>query len=164
MAIEQKEITVQGMSMPVMQPYAAGHQVSEAEAKALNQVRAENVANNLRKHFKQMIEDAGGESTPEVEKAARKMFAEYDKQYEFTLATASGASTLSPLEKECRRLARGLISDKLREAGVTQKAYLEKNGEDALKIKIAELAEHPKIVETAKANLEERAKLAEVKL
>ena len=44
--MSQKTITIQGVEFTVASPYAEGHTITEAEAKALNQVRAENIRNN----------------------------------------------------------------------------------------------------------------------
>jgi len=47
---------------------------------------------------------------------------------------------------------------------MTQKAYAEANGEDALKNKIIELSEHPEVVKLAKKNLADREKMADISL
>lgn len=161
--MDTKQITVQGVKADVSLPYAEGHKITEAEAKSLNQTRAENIANNKRKEIKEMLEADG--ATPEsVQSAVQALITEYDKVYEFTLASVGGGGTskLSPVEKECRVLARNWISGKLKEQGVTQKEYLEANGEDAIKNKIAELAENEQIVKLAKKNVADREKLADL--
>jgi len=156
-----KSITVQGVVVEVSQPYEPGHAITEAEAKALNQVRAENIGNNIRKTIKEMVDAAGGD-TAAVAKDVQKLVAEKDKDYEFTLASVGGGSTrLDPLTKECRAIARDFIAGKIKEAGLTQKDYLEKNGENAIKDKVIELADNPKIVDLAKKNLAQREKMAE---
>jgi hypothetical protein len=154
-----KQITVQGVLVDITQPYEAGHTITEAEAKALNQTRSENIGNNVRKVIKELV-DAGGDAA-EIQAAAQKLVAEKDKGYEFTMASVGGGARLDPLAKECQAIARNFIGGKLKEMGITQKQYLEKNGEDAIKIKIAELAEHPEIIKAAKKALTERAKIAE---
>lgn len=162
---DQKTMTVQGVSVEVTQPYEAGHTITDAEARALNQVRAENIGNNLRKQIKDMVEAEG--ATPEsVQAAAQKIVSAYDAEYEFTLASVGGGSTarLDPLTKECRAIARNFIARKLKEQGISQKDYLEKNGEDAIKSKVIELADNPKIVEAAKKAIAEREKMGDVKL
>lgn len=162
---DQKTMTVQGVSVEVTQPYEAGHTITDAEARALNQVRAENIGNNLRKQIKDMVEAEG--ATPEsVQAAAQKIVSAYDAEYEFTLASVGGGSTarLDPLTKECRSIARNFIARKLKEQGISQKDYLEKNGEDAIKSKVIELADNPKIVEAAKKAIAEREKMGDVKL
>lgn len=161
--MDKKTITVQGVSLEVTTPYAEGHKVSEAEAKALNQVRAENIANNKRAEIKKMLEEDGA-TVESVQKAAQKLVTAYDGDYEFTLASVGGggASRLTPLEKEARKLARNWIGGKLKEMGMTQAAYLEQNGEDAIKIKVAELCEHPEIIKAAEENIKARSGLADL--
>jgi len=156
---DAKKIIIQGVSVEVDQPYEAGHEVTEAEAKALNQVRAENIGNNVRKAIKELV-DAAGEITAAVTKAAQKLVSGKDDKYEFTLASIGGVR-LDPLEKEARSLARNWVAGKLKEMGITQKKYLEDNGEDAIDIKIAELCEHPEIKKAAEEALKVRAKMAE---
>ena len=160
MTTDTKQITVQGVLVDIAQPYEAGHLITEAEAKALNQTRSENIGNNVRKVVKELV-DAGGDSA-DIQKSAQKLVSAKDKGYEFTLASiGGGGARLDPLTKECHAIARNFIGAKLKEMGMTQKVYLEKNGEDAIKIKVAELAEHSEILKAAKKALAERAKVAE---
>ena len=44
-----KTISISGQAFDVSTPYAAGHTLTEAEAKVLNQTRAENIGNNFRR-------------------------------------------------------------------------------------------------------------------
>ena len=163
---DTKEITVQGILVEVSQPYAEGHVCNAAEAKALNQTRGENIANNTRKEIKEMIEAAGGEPNDKVREAATKLVAEKDAAYEFTLASVGGGATrLDPLTKECRKLASDYIVDQIRQKGMTKKAWIEaqgENGEQAFKDKVVELSEHEQIVKLAKKNIAERSKMADL--
>lgn len=164
MATELKTITVQGVAVEISQPYAAGHTITEAEAKALNQVRAENIGNNMRKTIKDALEEAGG-NVEAIQSDIQAKVAEYDKNYEFTLASVGGGSTrLDPLTKECRSIARDFLHSKIKEAGQSVKDYKEANGEEAYKAKIVEISEHPKVVEAAKRALKEREKMASADL
>jgi phage gp16-like protein len=161
--MSQKEITVQGVVVSVAQPYAPGHVVTEAEARALNQVRAENIANNCRKAVLEIIEKAGGkEALGDDHKAEiQSIVAAKDSTYEFTLASVGGGSQpVDPLTKECRKVARDFLTAKLKEKGLTQKKYNEANGEDAFDSKVIELADHEQIVKMAKKNLAARESLA----
>lgn len=161
---ETKQMTIQGVVVEVSQPYAAGHKITEAEAKALNQVRAENIGNNMRKAVRDALEAADGD-TAAVQADIQAKVTEYDGSYEFTLASVGGGSTrLDPLTKECRAIARNFIAGKLKEAGISQKDYLAANGENAIKDKIIELADNPQIVEAAKAALKRREGLADLPL
>ena len=162
-----KEITVQGIVVSVSAPYAAGHVITEAEAKALNQVRAENIANNVRKAISDMIEAAGGKDalTDEQKAQAQALVAEKDAGYVFSMASVGGGrEPVDPLAKECRAVARAWLTAKLKEKGLTQKSYAEANGEDAFASKVAELAEHPEIVKVAKKNLATREGLASISI
>lgn len=153
---DTKQMTIQGVTVEVTQPYAPGHKITEAEAKALNQVRAENIGNNMRKAVKDALDAADGDVSA-VQADIQAKVTEYDAGYEFTLASVGGGSTrVDPLTKECRAIARNFIAGKLKEQGISQKDYLAANGENAIKDKIIELADHPKIVEAAKAALKRR--------
>lgn len=148
---EKKEITIQGVVVAVSAPYAEGHQITAAEAKALNQVRAENIRNNMAKKVKKAAE--GGADA----KAIQALVDQYDAEYEFTLASVGGGGkTLDPLTKEARSIARAYISKLLKEQGITQKAYKEQHGEDSIEQKIAELSENEQIIKLAKENLKKR--------
>lgn len=162
-----KEITVQGIVVSVATPYAAGHVITEAEAKALNQVRAENIGNNVRKAIMDLIESAGGKEalTDEHKAEAQRIVSEKDATYEFTLASVGGGrEPVDPLTKECRAVAKSFLSAKLKEKNMTQKQYAEQNGEDAFMSRVIELADHPEIVKVAKKNLATREGLASISL
>lgn len=155
-----KTVKIQGVYVDVSQPYEAGHAITEAEAKALNQVRAENIGNNTRAAIKALVDEHNGETEGAVQTAAQKLVAERDASYEFTMASAGGTTRLDPLTKECRAIAKSFIISKIKEADMTQKQYLEKNGENAIKDKVIELADNEAIVKLAKKNLAEREKMA----
>lgn len=157
-----KTINIHGEAFEVSTPYAEGHTITAAEAKALNQVRAENIANNVRKAVKAALES---ENPEEALAQVHAAFAEYDKNYEFTLASARGSrSTMTPLEKEALKVAKAWLVQKLREAGTTLKAYTEANGKDAVQAKIAEIAEVEAIQKLAKKNLRDAEKAAEMQI
>ena len=154
-----KEVTIQGVLVSISEPYAEGATINAAEAKALNQVRAENIGNNVRKQIKDMLEVEGA-TAESIQASVQAEVATRDASYVFTLASVGGGSTrLDPLTKECRKIARDFLAGKLREAGMTQKQYAEKHGEDAYASKIVELADHEAIQKAAKKTLQDREKL-----
>lgn len=109
---EMKSKVIAGESFQLSQPYAAGHTLTEAEAKTLNQVRSENIGNNLREKIKELI-DAGKLDD------AKALVAEKDSTYEFTLASVgTGSRQLDPVEKEARALAKEIVKAKLAEKGL----------------------------------------------
>lgn len=156
-----KEITVQGLLVEVAQPYEAGHQLTEAEAKALNQVRAENIGNNVRKAIKELANEDGTFSE-EAAAEARKLVSEKDAEYEFTLASVGGGRRVTdPLEVECRRIARDYVNGQIKDKGMTLKSYKEENGDEKYETLVAQVAENEAVIKMAKKNLNEKNKLAE---
>lgn len=152
--MERKEITIAGHNFLVAQPYAAGHVVNDAEAKALNQVRAENIRNNMATKVKLAFGDA---PTEEINAdTIGQIVTEYDAAYEFTLASVGGGrKSVDPVESEARKLATAILTQALRQKGTTLKAMRERNP-DAIDAKIAEIAERADVVKQAKANVKAR--------
>jgi hypothetical protein len=152
-----KTISIHGQEVTISAPYAEGQTITEAEAKALNQTRAENVANNFRKRVKAAL-DGGKETLAEVIAA----IASYDASYIFSAAASRGArSTQTPLEKESIRVGKAWLVAKLKEGGQTLKTYTEKNGKEYVEAKIAEIAATEGITAQAKKNLANASKAAE---
>lgn len=108
---ETKTKIIDGETFTISQPYSAGHTLTEAEAKALNQVRSENIGNNLRNAIKEAKEkgDTSG---------LAQLVADYDRDYTFALG-GSGPSTrkLDPIERECRAIANEHIKADLAKKG-----------------------------------------------
>lgn len=156
-----KEITIAGQTFPVSQPYAAGHVITEAEAKALNQVRAENVRNNTASKVKAAMEGTQKEGEPTKDTIAAYV-AKYDAEYVFTLASVGGGrKPTDPAEVEALRIARGMFADWAAGKKLTVKAIREKIGEDAYEAKLAEIAEREDVVKEAKRRVAARQKAAE---
>lgn len=154
-----KVISIAGVEVEVSAPYEAGHVLTEAEAKSLNQTRAENIGNNFRKAIKAAQEGVEG---AEPLTAVLTKLAEYDKSYEFTIGSSGGSrATLPPLEKEARRIAKNWIAGKLKEAGKTFKTYVEENGKEYAEGKIIEVAAADAVQAQAKKNLAAASKTAE---
>lgn len=107
---ETKSKIIHGVSFNITWPYAAGHVLTEAEAKQLNQVRSENIGNNVREKIKELIE-AGKQGEAEA------LVAEKDSTYEFTLHTPGASRTLDPVEREARKMAREILKNLLAQDG-----------------------------------------------
>jgi len=159
-----KTISILGVEVEISTPYAEGHTITAAEAKALNQTRAENIGNNFRKRIKDSKE--GVEGAEPMEKILADLAA-YDASYVFTLAAATLAaaggsrSTMTPLEKESNRVAKQWLVAKLKEAGSSLKKYTEEHGADYVKAKVAEVAATDAIQAQAKKNLAAAQKTAD---
>lgn len=160
MSESTRTITIQGYDFVATMPYLAGHVVSDAEAKALNQVRAENLRNN----FASKIKAAKGEAEGLTEEQLAELtaaFAEYDATYEFTLASVGGGKReTDPVQAEAMRIAKSLIAAKLSK----DKRTLKSVPADKLAEAIATVAAGEKVQKLAKKNVAERQAAAEAGL
>ena len=162
--------TIQGYSFDITEPYKEGDKMGAIEAKALNQLRAENIGNNLRKAVQAVIEkqpqvsskDENGNVKTELERLSDEQLAElqaeltsYDEEY--TLDMARGGRTTDPVEKMARDIARALLGQTVKAQGFgSLKAWREKVGGDAYNAKLNEVAAEPQVQKQAKTivNLE----------
>lgn len=159
-----KEIRINGVPVVISQPYAEGQTITAAEARALNQTRAEAIGNNMRKKIKDMLAEDGA-TVDSVKDTVQAEVTEYDATYQFTDATVgSSAARLDPLTKEARAVAKDYLSGELKKQGGTQKAYDEQHGKGAFLAKVIEAADHPQVIELAKKRLAERESMADIKL
>ena len=156
-----KEITIADHQFMVLQPYAAGQTLTEAEAKALNQVRAENVRNNMAKKVKAAFDGTAKDDEP-TEATIAAAVAAYDASYQFTLASIGGGKrSTDPVEVEAMRIARGLFADWCAGKKLTVKAVREKIGDDKYDEKLAEIAARDENVKEAKRRVKARQASAE---
>lgn len=146
--------TMQGVKTPVTMPYVEGHVITEAEAKALNQVRAEGIGNNMRTKIKTM-QDEGKEEAEILEAIAA-----YDAEYVINMSNARTSRVTDPTEREAIAIAKAYITAKLKDAGTTQKAYIEAKGKDTFDAAVMKLAENPKVIEAAERAIAEREKIS----
>ena len=152
-----KSITIQGVSVEVAQPYVAGHPVTEAEAKALNQVRAENIRNNMAAKVKEIKGDSEELSQEQLDAIAAAV-SKYDAEYVFNLASVGGgARSTDPLEVQTRSLARQLVSNSAKQQGLKLKDI----DKEVLAAKIEEVMQIPEVIAEAKKLLKQKQKLAE---
>lgn len=160
-----RDITIQGVIFSVTTPYEAGHQITEAEAAALNQTRSENIRNNMATKVKKAKEALPEGQTELPEETLNELAAEvqaYDEGYEFNLASVGGgARPKDPIEAEAVKLAKAAILGKLKANGTTLKAYLEIEGNQAkYDNAVATLASTKEYMAAAKKAVTEREKLA----
>lgn len=156
-----KEITIAGATFAVLQPYVAGHVITEAEAKALNQVRAENVRNNMASKVKAAAEGTAKEGEPTAADIAAYV-SKYDAEYVFTLASAGGGKRpTDPIEVEALRIARDQFAVFAASKKLTVKAIKEAKGDDWYSAKVAELAGREDVLKEAKRRVKAREASAE---
>lgn len=146
-------------------PYDAGHQINEAEARVLNQTRRENLGNNFRKLVSAYKEGADDALTLEE---LQKKFAEADAGYVFTLANASASRKFTPIEREARNIARGLIRQELdkegRKIGDVPEGFTQDEWDDAIEAQVDEFANLPEVVAIATETVNARSKTAGIQL
>jgi hypothetical protein len=157
-----KEITIAGLLVPVAQPYVEGAVMTAAEAKALNQTRAENVRNNMAAAVKKLgVEgkDAEGKTIMIYDEAATTAalaeVATYDAEYTFAIGGGGPARVTDPFERECRSIAREQVTIKIKAAGKKVKDY----ASEAIEAKVTEWAANPKVQALAKKRIAERKSL-----
>lgn len=160
-----KTITIQGLEFDINQPYAAGHTVTEAEAKALNQVRAENIRNNTARLIASAKSEHGDELPPHIQDELRARVAEYDASYEFNLSNAGTGRTLDPVERKALEIARTAVREQAKREG---RKILKEGAErttdsditrEEFQAKVAEVAELPKVIKLAKKRVKEDEEL-----
>lgn len=160
-----KTISILGVEVALQTPYAAGHVLTEAEAKSLNQTRCENIGNNFRKAIKAAQE--GAEGAKPLDQVLEEIAA-YDATYAFTMgSTGTRRSSMTPLEREALREAKRWLVGKLKTMNSTLKAYTDEKGEEFVKGKLAEIAATDAIQAVAKktlANAQKNAESVEVPL
>lgn len=145
---EPKQKKIGDHTFPISQPYEEGHTLNAIEAKVLNQVRSENIGNNVRKKVQDLLE--AGNTTE-----AETLVAEKDRDYVFTEAAAGGSTrTMDPIEKEARKIARDAIKAALAAKGQKLSDIEKERLDDA----VATAAQRDDIIAAAKKAVAQREK------
>lgn len=155
-------LTILDFEFPVTAPYAAGHTLTDNEARALNQTRKENLGNNFRKAVKDAIEAAGGDTSKVDAEKLQSDFAALDTKYEFTAASVAASRKLEPWEREARNMVKAALRDHFSSLEPAQKfADLDEDAQEAL---IEANVSNPDIVKVAKNVVAQRQKAANISL
>lgn len=160
---DAKSIIIQGRTFTAKQPYDEGHVLTAAEARALNQVRLENLRNNFANVVKAVNENKEGNIGEHGLLAA---FEKYDAEYSFAMpGQGGGVRRLDPIEREARKLAREILASMYAKegrkitdvpAGRTKEEHAE-----LVEANIDKIAANEKVLAKAKRNVQERAKSLE---
>lgn len=150
-----KTISISGETFEVSAPYAAGHVLNEAEAKVLNQTRAENIGNNFRAAVKKALE-AG--NLAEV----KQQIAEYDNAYQFSMSVSR--QPIDPIESEAFKIAKEVVKARIAEkTGLTVKKYLEIEGNEAkYDAAVEKVASQEDTLKLAKKRVAEKKKTLDI--
>lgn len=151
-----KKITINGKSYEVSAPYAEGHVINAAEARTLNQTRAENIGNNFRKAFK----DADGDEAKLMELAGQ--LATYDQQYNF--ATGGGSvRAVDPIDREAIRIAKAAIKNTIESKGHKFKEWLAVEGnQEKYDSAVERTSQQDDVLKLAKKAVADKAKQTQV--
>lgn len=155
-----KPLNILDIDFDVTQPYSAGHTLTDAEAKALNQVRRENLGNNFRSTVKKAQEDAAAAGREVDIDALKAQFADLDAKYVFSLREVSARAKLDPVERE----ARNLVKAELRAYFAGQGKKFADLPEDEQERLIEANASNPDIVKIAKNIVNQRSKISGLNL
>lgn len=107
-------LTIQGLEFTIADPYTAGHTLTENEASALNQTRAENIRNNMARIIKEAKETAAKDNDIDVASVTADMVdledlttrvTEYATSYQFGVRTI-GYTSANPVERIALDIAR----------------------------------------------------------
>lgn len=156
--METKSKIIHGVAFDITQPYAEGHVVTVAEARALNQVRSENIGNNVREKLKELL-DAGDTAGATALVAAR------DAEYVFNMSSGSASVRRDPIENEARKVARDYIKASLAESG--RKFSVAPEGETAeswgekIEAEIERISADENVLKIAKKNVADKQKKSE---
>lgn len=161
-----RPMVIAGVEFTISLPYSEGHVVTAAEAKTLNQTRAENISNAMRKKIEELKDVPGDETTEDgkpimvgfSEEALQKaadMVAAYDADYTFAMGGAP-RKALDPLEKEALSIARAEVTRLVKESGKKVKdidpAIIEQN--------VEAFAQNPQVIDLARKRIAEKQQLA----
>src|SRR5262245_35070421 len=158
-------ITIQGLAFEVDRPYKAGAAtLTDGEAHALNQTRAENLRNNFASNVRKAIEDyrkannlAEDAEVPVSELDHDGLQAEFDKyaeSYKFAPGQGGGARTpMDPVMREANRIA----TEKIKIALAAKSIKFNSVSKDRMSEMVAQvIAKYPDI----KSEAERRVKAA----
>lgn len=101
--------TIEGFSVTVPAPFAAGDPLTEATAAMLNQTFSENIGNNTRAKLKLgIVLTEGAEATPYTDETAQILIDAYVAEYEPGVRRGGGgeARVTDPVEREARKIAK----------------------------------------------------------
>lgn len=122
-----------GIVFDLTAPYAEGHVLNAVEAATLNQIRAENIGNNLREHIKELVAGHTAPYSDDLVAKAREMVAGADATYEFGANGGRGGARgpQDPVKAVAMGLAEATIRAAMQAKGLklTSKQITEKTKE-----------------------------------
>lgn len=158
---QTRTISIKGQTFEISAPYAEGHTVNAAEANVLNQTRAENIGNNVRKRVDDALKIEDEAERNAALAKVQEDVAKYDAEYVFNMSSGRTTISTTPEEREARKIAKAVLTRKLKEAGTTFKAYKDDKGEDYVEEKLATIMEMDAVKKEAARAVAEAKKAQE---
>lgn len=162
---EAKAKLIDGESFNISQPYAEGHVCTAAEAKTLNQTRAENIGNNLRELVKEAKKKRDAGDATDFNGLA-DVIAKYDAEYTFSMGGGGGTSRkMDPIEREAHKIATETIKAHLaktnRKINVAPEGETEESWAEKIDAQRDKLMASDDVVKLAKKRVAERQKVSD---
>lgn len=142
------QITIQGEVFRVPVRYAAGHQLNEGEASALNQTLHENLRNNFAKKVSEGVEAGVPKET------LQQQLDDYANDYQFGVRTGGGGFRGDPVMTLAMNIAREMVRQAIKAKGLSNDDWPPSRISQAAKALIDSQGEDGKIVATARRQVE----------
>lgn len=138
------QVRIKGYTFSLSAPYSEGQPLSEGEAKALNDLRAENIQNNFRGFVNEQVArlGSGGLIPQSILSALQLQLDNYDKSYSFN--ARPGRNRTGDIEREALAIAAGRVKQQADPA-------MSKEALDGIIIEYSKL---PAVIEEARSRVE----------
>lgn len=155
-----EQITIAGHVFNVPVRYEEGHELTANEASALNQTYHENLRNNFAKRVEDKKDGAERIENEDVLASLQADLDKYAEDYEFGVRTGGGA-VRDPVVSKAMQIAKDKVLEAMKKKGIKQKDVEPKAITERAKKAIAE---HPEIMELARAQVAELQSIAALEL
>jgi len=142
------QITIQGQVFRVPIRYAAGHQLNDGEAGALNQTLHENLRNNFAKKV------AEGQEAGVPLETLQQQLDDYANDYQFGVRTGGGGFRGDPVMTLAMNIAREMVRTAIKTKGLDQDEWPASRISQAAKALLDSQGDDGKIIQTARKQVE----------
>jgi hypothetical protein len=142
------QITIQGHTFRVPIRYAAGHQLNEGEAGALNQTLHENLRNNFAKKVSEGVEAGVGLDV------LQSQLDDYANDYQFGVRTGGGGFRGDPVMTLAMNTARELVRNAIKKKNLDADEWPASRVSQAARALLEQQGENGKIVSMARKQVE----------
>ncbi len=151
----KRELTIKGVILSVIAPFAEGHVLTAGEAQVLNQTLAENLRNNFAGVVTEAVTKVGDASKVDVGTLQSELDT-YTSEYEFGVRKA-GAPAVSSLMRQALSLAKEALKSKYKKDGKDIKTL---TAEQVAEICKGAVEKYPHFLEKAQAIIDAKKEAA----